>query len=286
MLLAKSADTNGNQESLLEHSRKVAIMAELLYKRLPPCVRSSDGLDKDLQAAALLHDIGKAASGFQEVLLGKRKDWNGWRHEVLSAAFASKLGLAEEVVFAVLTHHRQIPGQAIDEFGGRLRWHDGLPEDWSRLLDDWSRNEANVLEFWRQLCEFAGRRDLLADANARVNSIKLDPAWLDYKLFRRQRKYITSERRLRASLLRGLLISADHLSSGGIETLPPIVNFKGFSPKFDLRDFQRNCARPGNLILRAPTGSGKTEAALVWAGVNQPENGRFFYTLPYTAALN
>jgi len=42
----------------------------------------------------------------------------------------------------------------------------------------------------------------------------------------------------------------------------------------------------GNVILRAPTGSGKTEAALTWAAFNQPENGRLFYTLPYTAALN
>lgn len=40
------------------------------------------------------------------------------------------------------------------------------------------------------------------------------------------------------------------------------------------------------MILRAPTGSGKTEAALLWAATNQSHNGRFFYTLPFTSALN
>jgi CRISPR/Cas system-associated endonuclease/helicase Cas3 len=42
----------------------------------------------------------------------------------------------------------------------------------------------------------------------------------------------------------------------------------------------------GNLILQSPTGSGKTEAALLWAQRNQKRNGRLFYTLPITASLN
>jgi CRISPR/Cas system-associated endonuclease/helicase Cas3 len=41
-----------------------------------------------------------------------------------------------------------------------------------------------------------------------------------------------------------------------------------------------------NLILQSPTGSGKTEAALLWAQRNQKRNGRLFYTLPTTASLN
>jgi CRISPR-associated endonuclease/helicase Cas3 len=285
MLLAKSAGIGGRAETLFDHSRSVVQMARQLYARLPSVVKSQDGLMTDLEAAAAVHDIGKAASGFQEMLQGMKPHWNAWRHEVLSAAFASRLHLPEEVVLAVLTHHRQIPGRPASA-RGRLLWHDGRPEDWSRLYADWLQNERLALDFWKQLCVELGREDLLNSGNNQVNEIALDAAWLDYKITRRQSKFIPSERRLRACLLRGLLIGADHLASAGIEIIPPPVDITVFSPSFPLRDFQASCAVPGHVILLAPTGSGKTEAALIWAGFNQSENGRFFYALPYTAALN
>ena len=41
-------------------------------------------------------------------------------------------------------------------------------------------------------------------------------------------------------------------------------------------------------ILIAPTGSGKTEASLLWADYNQNEEffKKIFYLLPYTASIN
>ena len=51
--------------------------------------------------------------------------------------------------------------------------------------------------------------------------------------------------------------------------------------------FQQRCAETtGNTILKAPTGSGKTAAILLWAANNQAENGRLFYVLPHTASIN
>ena len=41
-----------------------------------------------------------------------------------------------------------------------------------------------------------------------------------------------------------------------------------------------------DVILHAPTGSGKTEAALNWVFANQTPNSRVFYLLPYTASIN
>ena len=286
MLLAKSAENGGKPETLLEHSQNVRSMAKLLFDRLPPSVRSQEYLFSDLEAAALLHDIGKAAAGFQDMLAGKRPNWNGWRHEVLSAGFASNLEVSEEVIFAVLTHHRQIPGCNFGESSGRLHWQSAsLPEDWQRILADWQINSAAAFELWSHLCSDAGRDDLSKGASANLPGIRLDQGWLD-QLTRCQKKAIAPARRIKASLLRGLLMGADHLASAGLTAIPAPIQLSNFTPSFKLRGFQEECAIEGNVILDAPTGSGKTEAALLWAAANQPENGRFFYTLPYTAALN
>jgi len=285
MLLAKSADAEGREESLFDHSLAVARLSRKLFARLPSPLKEQERLEADLEAAAALHDVGKAASGFQEMLQGKKQNWNGWRHEVLSAAFASNLQVPEEVIFAILTHHQQIPGSALAEGGNRLRWHANVPLDWPRIVADWQVNESLVAGLWKQLCEVLDREDLLHTAKTELNSVALNPAWLN-KAFRAQCKGIPAASRLRASLLRGLLIASDHLASGGIKDIPPPVNLRDFSPTFELRNFQTLCAVTGNVILRAPTGSGKTEASLVWAAHSQPENGRFFYTLPHTAALN
>ncbi len=64
-----------------------------------------------LRAAALLHDSGKLARGFQRGLRAKRKSerW-GLRHEVLSLAFVSWFAFTEAdlpwIIAAIVTHHR------------------------------------------------------------------------------------------------------------------------------------------------------------------------------------
>ena len=55
----------------------------------------------------------------------------------------------------------------------------------------------------------------------------------------------------------------------------------------EFRDFQKKLQEiHTDVLLHAPTGSGKTEAALNWVYANQYLNGRVFYLLPYTASIN
>ena len=74
-----------------------------------------------------------------------------------------------------------------------------------------------------------------------------------------------------------------------IEALPSLRQIRAETFPFDLNQHQEVCAfAEGNISLNAPTGSGKTEAALLWAQRNQSEahSRHVFYVLPFTASIN
>ena len=89
--------------------------------------------------------------------------------------------------------------------------------------------------------------------------------------------------------LKGFLNACDYLASGGqYEILNAVENGKLFNFK-ELRTTQELASKTkGSTFLIAPTGSGKTEASLLWADNNHNEiySKRIFYMLPYTASIN
>ena len=143
-LLAKSADDRGVEETLFNHSVRAVETTRQLCDRLPFPKEERERLKKELDLAAALHDVGKGASGFQRCLRNEQANWNGWRHEVLSAAFASNFAaVPEEVVFAVLTHHKQIPGP---EEHGTLRWFASYGFDGLRsMCREFSENSVEIV---------------------------------------------------------------------------------------------------------------------------------------------
>lgn len=88
-----------------------------------------------------------------------------------------------------------------------------------------------------------------------------------------------------AVLLRGSLIQADHAASAGARAFSPQRWTTPPQPAGTPYPHQQQCADAGaaEVLLIAPTGSGKTEAALLWAGEGAP---RLFYALPYRASMN
>jgi CRISPR-associated endonuclease/helicase Cas3 len=284
-------------ESLLNHTLNVIQIARDVCNNLPLSKEEINDLSHSLIIACAFHDVGKAAEGFQKALREK-KGW-GYRHEILSTSIASKLypDISKECLFAILTHHRCIPKSILPTkekclpFEELPSFDESINPKWNEAINELRKNLPLLNAFFDELIKkgcVPEINELLHDKFT-LDGLGLPEAfiWRDF-----QKKKINEEIRIKSSILRGLLISSDHMASSGLNTVPkipklsdyPIIEkeIKGF-----LRPFQKNTSETvGDAILKAPTGSGKTGAALLWAAKNQQVNSRLFYVLPYTASIN
>jgi CRISPR-associated endonuclease/helicase Cas3 len=242
--------------------------------------------------AVAYHDLGKAATGFQRELLGGSA-W-GYRHEILSAAFIKSLASLDEfsqraVALAVITHHKSV-SELREKFAtsqrvGQERFVQRLAElsqyfdtiqDLLRQLPRWAR------EFHGQAIAPPQVPDHLTDL---IDPYRFAVQWYHYAWEDGEHTPLHGTYGI---LLRGLTIACDHLASAGKEEvrdgLRDVAERLGIPT---LRPFQRMMAQvTQSAFLAAPTGSGKTEAGLLWASANQDGGRRIFYVLPYTASIN
>lgn len=318
-LWAKSADRGqgGEPESLAFHTWQV-------LRRLADFIRLRPGLAQRLEAPSLwrslywacfLHDFGKAMPAFQRLLRGDRTakdEWGRHRHELFSLAFVDWLspGLSEEelawVAAAIISHHRDRdeifylystpePDEP-DPLAGPLS---GLPAGHVKGLYEWLSSCGWVWAEYLGLDEFG---------ITPISFLPTQPPFRPEIVSERIRHWLTKYDRLAgrpgttdlggfASLisLRGMILSADHSGSAGAPDLPRLF----LSPEriltsrnlavAKLYEHQRQAGETSDsTILVAPTGSGKTEAALLWAAQQAAEGNapRLFYTLPYQASMN
>ncbi len=279
MLLAKSNPPIG----LRQHTRDVLLaltQLRAIWREIPA------SLDK----AAVFHDVGKAARGFQKMVHSTGEYWK-FRHEILSAEiFRQCHDLNDEDIFvaylSVLTHHKNIgTGHEVSD-AFRSCCSQTRHAQW---FEKWRELSANAAEL---KCELAGF-DFAFD-NWKPNDDATSPVNEAAQLIREIRPVFTYRK---PAIARGALVAADHIASGGLgstglgqnisrEALERyacshIVDWENWSGMQLQAGMQVGCA-----MLVAPTGAGKTEAALLWALANRRAFERIFYVLPYQVSIN
>ncbi len=237
-----------------------------------------------------LHDIGKATVDFQQHIRGKRN--KAYPHALASMPFV----LVAEICLnrsygwntndliatsAVLTHHSPLSPRLYMGYG-KPSFHPDLDK---------------IIEAaWELLYQF--KVDKLPQPNNFLDSIR--------SLLDNSPAAMLDDTQLRiGSTLRGLFQSlptrdfaqvksvlhlADWLASAGKHDAAILFlnsgkqAVKSYTSQFPLRNFQRQAEGScnENIQLRAPTGTGKTEALLLWAN----DADRLIYLLPTQATVN
>lgn len=319
-LWAKSALSGQAQgESLAHHTAAVVQMLSQLAVRSPGLATIAD--DERLWHRAFwacwLHDLGKSARGFQGSLRPGGGRW-GQRHEVLSLAFLPWIASPETADFAwiasaVASHHRDAP-RILELYDERMN-----RQDFDRVVGAMVAeiDDDIVLGVAAWLHDVAPRwlsNSSLVALGVRVQAET--PTAIDPNRFRRDavrgiadglgayREIWQSHgaashgpaARRQGLLLRGLLLLSDHLASARAPSIKPLdipdasAVLAAGGHEAHLRSHQAAAAASsGSIILAAPTGSGKTEAAVLWARRQLQAPGparKLIYLLPYQASLN
>lgn len=319
-LLAKSASHSGTGavETLEEHTKNVVVALAGLARRSPslPDLIAQPNLWHIAFWACVIHDFGKAMFDFQQTLRGV-KPIERHRHEVVSLAFLPWIAGEDEqklLELGIVSHHRDKTFITDAYYGfdlnkllnqlshttikGLAEWIVNVPNSWIEELgfSDFAVKPKIFsidLHSWSLTALQAMQHGL--DTYANVHPLHVVyPDEPEYSNFRRERQLMM--------ILRGIITQADRMASARAELagtleLPSLEQLalqlsEREGKKIEPRAHQISAARDGNIILMAPTGSGKTEAALGWAAVQQHSgNGelhprRLIYVLPYQASLN
>ena len=316
---AKSAELGegGQPETLAQHTWNVlSRLAEFIQLRpnLPPQL-NIPRLWHILYWSAFLHDFGKALVGFQNQLRSEGAGW-GHRHEVFSLAFvdwvSGDLSTEEQqwLVASIVSHHRDFeeiqriyPTPDLDDEDPLQPQLASLEAETLRGLWRWLSECGIPWQDNLELTDLGIFKPGLPAEQTAIESVQQHGVerirhWL--KVYRRLNRDLEDGDALHAVVpgitVRGYIINADHSASAHAGPIPlaqfhadTILASRDLSPESLFEHQSKAATVDDSALLVAPTGSGKTEAALLWAARQSSIIGnlpRLFYTLPYQASMN
>ena len=297
---AKSPARGGDQraETLTVHTSSVLARLAAWRSRYPALPNHTSRSDLwDLAAwACALHDAGKVAAGFQSMLRGGTPFVH--RHEALSLVAVGWLSVDDHtcglVAAGVCTHHRDLLdiGRAYSPPAEVADLLEELGADGESEMLDWVERIARNIPVRHGFAHLPSltRIDTLASWKRSFGATRAISNLLEDQ-------DATTPFALTARFMRGLIVLADHAASAheGLPSVPQLDDPENFSAVLLRKhitpyDHQKLAAETtGHALLIAPTGSGKTEAAILWASQQraaQASPRTIFYILPHRASLN
>lgn len=285
------------QESLAEHTDAIIKVWKDLLPKLPKWAQENEFARRAF-LMVMFHDFGKVAQNFQEVIQGKKKNYDQFiRHEFLSGML---LWMTESQfyannaasLFAIFSHHKPLQDTLFQQDAEKkLRVESADFEQLRQFVTTKASQVDITVDLPQGIEQQLDRDDILA---------------LFYKNFKGQ-LYNLSENsqakdRLQYIRYKAILQICDWTASGHQEldkgttytdqliadkVRASLIEKGKIQPceSFVFREFQKNSLLQGNVIAIAPTGSGKTEAGLIWTSQKQAQD-RIIYLLPTRVTSN
>jgi CRISPR-associated endonuclease/helicase Cas3 len=298
--LADDPDAAG--ETLTAHTAQLLASLKALRSRYPELAAHTARSDLWNVAAwaCALHDLGKCAVGFQAMLRGGSKFAH--RHEVLSLVAVGALAFDEPtmglVAAGVATHHRDWGNvRQLYPYGSPARAElvaeltDADFAAWPAWLATRMTPMLEKLGF-APLPEWVGPKEGPRQAlGTAMRALALLAEEIEVE-------DALSPAARTARAMRGLVVLSDHVGSAherhieapSLASVPAFLEAAKSVLTRGMAPHQSACSQTdGHVLLSAPTGSGKTEASLLW-GARQRETSSgspvVFYVLPYRASLD
>jgi len=287
------AKSGKNRETLIQHTENVISVLNSIKERIN---EFSEEFWNACFVICLYHDSGKISENFQKALTGCYKE--NIRHEMLSGTFLGVLSDDFRTKYllysmAVYSHHRKLNNDLFskDEYKN-LSLKKEYIEEWFTYslnylrrngIDSYSISNNKIFEKLQRLSSSAYKKNFL-------------------HAFDSLKEKLTEKNRKEYILIKAILNISDWTASGHNNLEPPFTYDKQFLinkiceklliegkissiDDFNIRAFQNNCKVHTNVIAIAPTGSGKTEAALLWASQKEKYD-KIIYCLPTRVTSN
>jgi CRISPR-associated endonuclease/helicase Cas3 len=291
-------------ETLSQHTSEVLEIWLELKERYTQKIENKEFWDTSFTSVAY-HDFGKICNIFQETIKGKRPfyDDERVRHEFFSGMFLflNNIKFYEqnpESLIAVFSHHKAFNDEG---FVKQISENRNIKT---------ALNEGIIEEFIQFTKEIAKEYGIL---NMEIHPAVKHHINSDYGklvlIFRKKiyedlsrENYLNQQNRKNYILHKAILNISDWTASGHLSLEKGIAYDQKFltdkiiiklredgkndiADQFNFKNFQKESLTKNNVIAIAPTGSGKTEAALLWAS-NKKDWERIIYLLPTRVTSN